>query len=168
VGVAVSDKAVHEGWMVHALRCAGQAADAGEVPVGAVVVVDGEIVGEGANACIVSNDPVAHAEIVALRDAAARLGNYRLPGASLYVTLEPCTMCAGAAVHARIDTLVYGAPEPKSGALVSTARVLDNAALNHRVQVVSGVLEAQCAQIMRDFFALRRGTQVERGGREIR
>tara|TARA_A100001037_G_C15153955_1_gene642146 strand:- start:18597 stop:19097 length:501 start_codon:yes stop_codon:yes gene_type:complete len=166
--VGVDDKGVHEGWMVHALRCAGQAADAGEVPVGAVVVVDGEIVGEGANACIVSNDPVAHAEIVALRDAAARLGNYRLPGASLYVTLEPCTMCAGAAVHARIDTLVYGAPEPKSGALVSTARVLDNAALNHRVQVVSGVLEAQCAQIMRDFFALRRGTQVERGGREIR
>jgi len=166
--VGVDDKGVHEGWMVHALRCAGQAADAGEVPVGAVVVVDGEIVGEGANACIVSNDPVAHAEIVALRDAAARLGNYRLPGASLYVTLEPCTMCAGAAVHARIDTLVYGAPEPKSGALVSTARVLDNAALNHRVQLVSGVLEAQCAQIMRDFFALRRGTQVERGGREIR
>ncbi len=166
--MGVDDKGVHEGWMVHALRCAGQAADAGEVPVGAVVVVDGEIVGEGANACIVSNDPVAHAEIVALRDAAARLGNYRLPGASLYVTLEPCTMCAGAAVHARIDTLVYGAPEPKSGALVSTARVLDNAALNHRVQVVSGVLEAQCAQIMRDFFALRRGTQVERGGREIR
>ena len=166
--MGVDDKGVHEGWMVHALRCAGQAADAGEVPVGAVVVVDGEIVGEGANACIVSNDPVAHAEIVALRDAAARLGNYRLPGASLYVTLEPCTMCAGAAVHARIDTLVYGAPEPKSGALVSTARVLDNAALNHRVQLVSGVLEAQCAQIMRDFFALRRGTQVERGGREIR
>ena len=166
--MGVDDKGVHEGWMVHALRCAGQAADAGEVPVGAVVVVDGEIVGEGANACIVSKDPVAHAEIVALRDAAARLGNYRLPGASLYVTLEPCTMCAGAAVHARIDTLVYGAPEPKSGALVSTARVLDNAALNHRVQVVSGVLEAQCAQIMRDFFALRRGTQVERGGREIR
>ena len=166
--MGVDDKGVHEGWMVHALRCAGQAADAGEVPVGAVVVVDGEIVGEGANACIVSNDPVAHAEIVALRDAAARLGNYRLPGASLYVTLEPCTMCAGAAVHARIDTLVYGAPEPKSGALVSTARVLDNAALNHRVQLVSGVLEAQCVQIMRDFFALRRGTQVERGGREIR
>ena len=154
--------------MREALRLAEEAKRQGEVPVGAVVVLDDEIIGRGCNRPIGASDPTAHAEIEALRDAARHTGNYRLPGTTLVVTVEPCTMCAGAAVHARIDTLVYGAPEPKSGALVSTARVLDNAALNHRVQLVSGVLEAQCAQIMRDFFALRRGTQVERGGREIR
>ena len=144
-------------WMRHALEQAQVAGAAGEVPVGAVVVVDEEIVGRGYNQCISSNDPSAHAEIVALRAAARHLENYRLPSATLYVTLEPCTMCAGAAVHARIGELVYGAEEPKSGAIVSTANVLDNDELNHRVRVVGGVLAEECGAVMRAFFAeLRR------------
>src|SRR6186713_3279074 len=117
-----------------ALAAAGRAA--GEVPVGAVVVLDGTVIGEGANQPIGSNDPTAHAEIVALRAAATRVGNYRLTGATLYVTIEPCTMCAGALVHARVRTLVFGAREPRAGAVVSTASAIENAALNHRVEVL--------------------------------
>jgi tRNA(adenine34) deaminase len=145
-----------ESWMRHALAEAQRAGELGEVPVGAVVVMDDEIVGRGCNQPISSVDPTAHAEIVALRDAAKAVGNYRLPGSSLYVTLEPCTMCAGALVHARIGCVVFGAAEPRSGALISTARVLDNAALNHRVDVVQGVLVEQCAQLLQRFFADRR------------
>lgn len=142
--------------MHDALGLAGQAAEAGEVPVGAVVVVDGEVVGRGFNRPITSNDPTAHAEIVALRDAAQRLGNYRLTGATLYVTVEPCLMCVGALVHARIGTLVYGAPEPKAGAVESTQRAHEHAALNHRMTVVSGVLASECRELMQEFFRERR------------
>lgn len=144
--------------MGHALELAKCAASQGEVPVGAVVVdpVDNALLGRGRNRVIEDNDPTAHAEIVALRDAGARRGNYRLPGATLYVTVEPCTMCAGALVHARIERLVFGAPEPKAGAVVSRARVLDNPAHNHRVAVSGGVMAAECGALMRAFFAERR------------
>ncbi len=146
----------HVDWMRLALKEAARAAAVGEVPVGAVVVQDGVLLGSGFNCPISSGDPTAHAEIVALRAAAERAGNYRLPGAALYVTAEPCTMCAGALVHARIATLVYGALEPRSGAVVSTATVLDNPSLNHRVEVVGGVLAEESAEVLRAFFAARR------------
>ena len=144
--------------MGYALELAKCAASQGEVPVGAVVVdpADNALLGRGRNRVIEDNDPTAHAEIVALRDAGARRGNYRLPGATLYVTVEPCTMCAGALVHARIERLVLGAPEPKAGAVVSRARVLDNPAHNHRVAVSGGVMAAECGALMRAFFAERR------------
>ena len=142
--------------MQHALELAGDAARAGEVPVGAVVVVDGEVVGRGFNRPITSTDPTAHAEVVALRDAAQQLGNYRLTGATLYVTVEPCLMCVGALVHARIGTLVYGAPEPKAGAVDSTQRAHEHAALNHRMTVVSGVLASASRELMQAFFKARR------------
>jgi tRNA(adenine34) deaminase len=146
----------HVDWMRLALEEARRAAPAGEVPVGAVVVRDGVLLGSGFNCPISSQDPTAHAEIIALRAAAQRSGNYRLPGAAMYVTVEPCTMCAGALVHARIATLVYGALEPRSGAIVSTATALENPALNHRVEVVGGVLAQECAEVLRTFFAARR------------
>jgi tRNA(adenine34) deaminase len=142
--------------MREALAQARLAAEAGEVPVGAVVVLDGTIVGCGFNQPIRASDPTAHAEVVALRDAAARTGNYRLTGARLYVTIEPCLMCAGAMVHARIGTLVFGAPEPKAGAVISTMRVLEHEALNHRVTAVGGVLEAECREVVQAFFRSRR------------
>ena len=142
--------------MRQALAQAEEAALLGEVPVGAVVVIGAEVVGRGFNRPISSADPTAHAEIVALRDAALRLGNYRLPGSTLYVTVEPCTMCAGALVHARVASLVFGTLEARSGAVTSTATVLENPALNHRVEVVSGVLAAQCADQLQRFFAARR------------
>jgi tRNA(adenine34) deaminase len=142
--------------MREALAQARLAAAAGEVPVGAVVVLDGAIVGRGCNQPIRASDPTAHAEVVALRDAAACTGNYRLTGATLYVTIEPCLMCAGAMVHARIGTLVFGAPEPKAGAVVSTMRVLEHEALNHRVAVVGGVLGAECRDLVQAFFRSRR------------
>jgi tRNA(adenine34) deaminase len=140
-----------------ALGLAGEAARAGEVPVGAVVVVNEEIVGRGFNRPISAQDPTAHAEVVALRDAAQQLGNYRLTGATLYVTLEPCLMCVGALVHARVGTLVYGAPEPKAGAIDSTQHAHKHAALNHRMTVVSGVLASECKTLMQEFFKARRG-----------
>ena len=142
--------------MRDALGLAGEAALAGEVPVGAVVVVDGEIVGRGFNRPISSHDPTAHAEVVALRDAAERLSNYRLTGATLYVTVEPCLMCVGALVHARIGTLVYGAPEPKAGAIDSTQRAHEHAALNHRMTVISGVMASESRALMQKFFRERR------------
>ena len=135
-----------------ALAEAARAADAGEVPVGAVVVLNGEIIGAGHNQPITSHDPTAHAEIVALRAAAARIGNYRLPGATLYVTVEPCMMCVGAIVHARIGTVVFGTAEPKAGALESTQRAHEHPALNHRLVVVSGILATECRDAMTDFF----------------
>ena len=148
--------------MRRALELARRAAAAGEVPVGAVVVRAGEVLGEGANQPIGSHDPTAHAEIVALRAAAARIGNYRLSGSTLYVTIEPCTMCAGALVHARVGTLVYGASEPRAGAIASAANALGNAGLNHRVAVVAGVLEDECAALLTAFFRARRDAPDER------
>lgn len=139
-----------------ALDLAGEAGRAGEVPVGAVVVLDGEIVGRGFNRPISTHDPTAHAEIVALRDAGARVGNYRLSGAQLYVTVEPCAMCAGAMMHARIATLIYGAPEPRTGAIESAMQVQDHPAFNHRFTVVSGILAAECRAKLQEFFRERR------------
>ena len=139
-----------------ALAEADTAAAAGEVPIGAVVVVNGEIVGRGFNQPIHAADPTAHAEIVAMREAARHLNNYRLTGATLYVTVEPCLMCVGAMVHARIGTLVFGTPEPKAGAIESTQQAHAHPALNHRIAVVSGVLTADCRDRMATFFARRR------------
>jgi tRNA(adenine34) deaminase len=144
-------------WMRHALALAARAADAGEVPVGAVVVRHGEILGEGWNRPIAAHDPTAHAEIQALRAAAAAVGNYRLTGAELYVTLEPCPMCAGAIVHARIARVVYGAADPKGGACGSVFDLLpSDARFNHRTACEGGVLAADCAAMLRAFFATRR------------
>ena len=151
-----------ERWMREALAEARLARERGEVPVGAVVVLDGVVVGRGSNQPIHATDPTAHAEVVALRDAARTAGNYRLTGAVLYVTVEPCLMCAGALVHARIDRLVFGAAEPKAGAIRSTLRVLDHPALNHRVEVAGGVLESECTALMRAFFAERRAGEKRR------
>jgi tRNA(adenine34) deaminase len=148
---------MHEPFMRAALEQAREARRRNEVPVGAVVVLDGRIVGAGFNQPIASADPTAHAEIVALREAARRLGNYRLTGATLYVTVEPCLMCVGAMVHARIATLVYGAREPKAGAVESTQRAHEHPALNHRVAVVGGVLEDECGKELQEFFRERRG-----------
>jgi tRNA(adenine34) deaminase len=144
-------------WIRHALQLAARAAADGEVPVGAVVVRDGEVLGEGWNRPIAAHDPTAHAEILALRAAAARVGNYRLTGAALYVTLEPCPMCAGAIVHARIARVVYGAPDPKGGACGSVFDLLpSDARFNHRTQCEGGVLAAECGAALRAFFAARR------------
>ena len=145
-----------EHWMSRALELASEAAAKGEVPVGAVVVLEGREIGAGFNAPISGCDPTAHAEIRALRDAAARVGNYRLSGATLYVTLEPCTMCVGAIVHGRISRLVYGAVEPKAGAVESARRTLDEPHLNWGVKAVGGVLAGQCSQIISEFFSQRR------------
>jgi tRNA(adenine34) deaminase len=145
-----------EVWMRRALALARQAAALGEVPVGAVVVRDGEVVGEGWNQPIAARDPSAHAEIVALRAAAQRLGNYRLPGTTLYVTLEPCAMCAGAIVHARVATVVYAAPDPKSGAAGSVFQLLQARALNHRAELRAGVLAAESGALLQEFFRQRR------------
>jgi tRNA(adenine34) deaminase len=145
-----------EEFMREALRLAGQAGDEGEVPVGAVVVVKGEIAGRGWNRPIAASDPTAHAEIAALRQAAARAGNYRLPGATLYVTLEPCVMCAGALVAARVARLVFGARDLRFGGVRSKFRLADSEALNHQVEVVEGVLGAECTALLRGFFEQRR------------
>jgi tRNA(adenine34) deaminase len=145
-----------EACMRRALELARHAEEAGEVPVGAVVALNGDIVGEGWNQPIVSHDPTAHAEIVALRAAAKHAKNYRLPGAVLYVTLEPCAMCAGAIVQARIARVVYGAADPKTGAAGSVFNLLDSSALNHRPQLTSGLLAEECGQILRRFFEARR------------
>lgn len=147
----------NETLMREALAEAARGRDLGEVPVGAVVVVDGRVVGRGCNQPISSTDPTAHAEIVALRDAARTVGNYRLTGATLYVTVEPCLMCVGAMVHARIGLVVYGTPEPKAGALVSTTRAHELPSLNHRIAVEGGVLEAECREMMQAFFRAARG-----------
>ena len=142
--------------MSEALELAAQAGSAGEVPIGAIVVIDGQIVGRGYNSPIGSIDPSAHAEINALRDAATNTGNYRLPGATLVVTVEPCTMCAGALVHARVQQLVFGTREPRAGAICSSQQVLDNPELNHRVDVIEGVMAVQCRALMTEFFRARR------------
>ncbi len=147
----------HLDFMRAALDQARRAFEAGEVPVGAVIVLDGAVVGRGYNRPISANDPTAHAEVAALRDAAAAIGNYRLVGSTLYVTIEPCLMCVGAMVHARVETLVFGAPEPKAGAVVSTCRAHEFPWLNHRIEVVPGVLEDECRAVIQEFFQGKRG-----------
>ena len=143
--------------MRQALAEARKAEAAGEVPIGAIVVVDGLVIGTGFNQPISASDPTAHAEIVAMRAAATRLGNYRLTGSTLYVTVEPCLMCVGAMVHARVGTVVYGAAEPKAGAITSMTRAHELPGLNHRLQVQSGVLDEECREMMQAFFRSRRG-----------
>lgn len=143
-------------FMRAALELAGQAEAAGEVPVGAVVVKDGEVVGRGFNAPISRSDPSAHAEMMALRDAAQRLGNYRLVGCELYVTLEPCMMCAGAIMHARVARVVYGARDPKTGACGSVLDAFAELRLNHHATVTGGVLAEECGAMLSNFFARRR------------
>ena len=143
-------------WMTEALSLAREAGAAGEVPVGAVVVLGGGIIGRGFNQPIGHHDPTAHAEIMALRAAAARLDNYRLPGATLYVTLEPCAMCAGAIMHARIARVVFGAPDPKTGAAGSVLDLFGEARLNHHAEITGGVLAPECGQLLSSFFAARR------------
>ena len=146
----------HEFHMREALDEARRGFVAGEVPVGAIVVVGGEVVGRGFNQPIGSRDPTAHAEVVAIRDAARTLGNYRLVGSTLYVTIEPCLMCVGAMVHARVERLVFGAPEPKAGAVVSSCRAHELPSLNHRIEVAGGLLEDDCRAIIQEFFRGRR------------
>ena len=143
-------------YMQEALVEARAAAAAGEVPIGAVLVRDGKIVTRSNNRTIRDCDPTAHAEIVALRDAALRLGNYRLADTTLYVTVEPCSMCAGAIIQARVPRLVYGADDPKGGAVRSCFEILSHPRLNHQVEVTSGILAADCAAILQSFFAERR------------
>jgi tRNA(adenine34) deaminase len=145
-----------EFWMRRALELARQGESEDEVPVGAVVVLEGREIGAGFNRPVSSCDPTAHAEIVALRQAAARAGNYRLNGATLYVTLEPCVMCAGAVVHARIARLVFGARDIRFGGVRSKFRLADSELLNHRVEVAEGVLGAECAALLEEFFRRRR------------
>jgi len=148
------------GWMRQALAQARLAAQMDEVPVGAVLVDEtGELVAAGHNQPISSNDPSAHAEIVTLRAAAQKLGNYRLPGCTLYVTLEPCTMCVGALVHARVGRLVYGATEPKSGAIVSAQRLFETGNYNHQPEIEGGLLAEECSQLLSAFFEARRATR---------
>lgn len=143
-------------WMEEALRSAQRALEAGEVPVGAVVVCGERVVGRGSNRNITDSDPTAHAEIVALREAGATLGNHRLAECDLFATIEPCPMCAGALAHARIRRLVYGADDPKAGAVQSVMQVLNHPRLNHKVEVRSGVLAGRCAELLQTFFKTRR------------
>ena len=145
-----------ETFMRAALELAAEAHRRGEVPVGAVVVLDGTVIGSGFNQPISAHDPTAHAEIVAMRAAAQHLGNYRLTGADLYVTIEPCQMCVGAMVHARIARVIYGAKEPKAGAIESAMRAHEHPALNHRLQAVGGLLEDECRAVIQQFFEQRR------------
>jgi tRNA(adenine34) deaminase len=147
---------MHEQYMREALELAREAARAGEVPVGAVVVAGGHVIGRGRNSPLASGDPTAHAEILALRDAARQTGNYRLEEATLYATLEPCVMCAGALVAARIGRLVFSARDLRFGAVRSKFRLADSELLNHRVEIVEGVLAVDCVELLREFFEARR------------
>ncbi|MDA0929179.1 MAG: tRNA adenosine(34) deaminase TadA [Proteobacteria bacterium] len=149
-------QAQHERWMALALEQAKFSAREGEVPVGAVLVADNELLAAAHNAPISSHDPTAHAEIRVLRQASQSLGNYRLPGTTLYVTIEPCTMCVGALIHARVERLVFGAREPRAGAVVSQQRLLEEGHYNHRIQVLEGILADSCGQIMQAFFRDKR------------
>jgi len=149
-------ESLHDDFMKLALEQAQHAWDRGEVPVGAVVVKDGVVIATGYNQPIGKHDPTAHAEIVALRAAAEVLGNYRLPGCELYVTLEPCVMCSGAMMHARVAKIVYGAPDPKTGACGSVVNLFEQEQLNHHAQVTGGVLADACADLLKRFFAARR------------
>ncbi|MGA9527774.1 MAG: tRNA adenosine(34) deaminase TadA [Terriglobales bacterium] len=153
---SIKERAMDELWMEEALRAAQRALEAGEVPVGAVVVFEGKIVGQGYNRNLSENDPSAHAEIVALREAGKNLGNHRLGECELFATIEPCAMCAGALIHARIRRLVYGADDPKAGAVNSALQVVNHPALNHRMEVRGGVLAGRSAEILQEFFRRRR------------
>ncbi len=146
----------HEYWMKLALEQAAKAAEAGEVPVGAALVLEGKLIASAHNAPISQNDPTAHAEIQVLRQASQSLANYRLPGSTLYVTIEPCTMCVGALIHARVAQLVFGAREPRAGAVVSSQKLLAEGQFNHRIQIVEGILAESCGQIMQTFFQEKR------------
>ncbi len=161
----------HAHWMRCALREAGLAAGKGEVPIGAVVVKDGAIIGRGHNLRETLKDASAHAEILALRQAAQTIGDWRLTGATIYSTIEPCPMCAGALVQFRVDCLVYGARDPKAGAVDSLYNIVRDSRLNHRLQVVEGVLAAECAAIIRDFFRTRRAekkaARQDMGGHKV-
>lgn len=154
-----------EMYMRMALELADRAAEQGEVPVGALVVRDGQVLGQGWNRPIATCDATAHAEIVALREASLACGNYRLPGATLYVTIEPCTMCVGAMIHARVARVVFGAPEPKAGALVSQLNLAEAGHWNHRLQMTGDVCAAEAADVMRRFFQRRREqSRADRAG----
>ena len=154
--MSIIDRSQDEYFMQLALAQARLGAARGEVPVGAVLVLAGEVIGEGFNCPISTDDPSAHAEMVAIRMAARKLANYRLPGSALYVTLEPCSMCAGLIVHSRIQRLVYGTSEPKAGVVISRGEFFAQDFLNHRVLVEGGVLAEQCASVLREFFKARR------------
>lgn len=143
-------------WMNLALEQAQLAEQAGEVPIGALVIKDGNILGQGHNRTLLGHDPAAHAEIIALRQAAARIGNHRLTGCEMFVTIEPCAMCAGAMIQARIARLVYAAPDPKAGAAGSVLPVINHPRLNHKMEVASGVLEQECSEILQRFFRRKR------------
>ncbi len=147
-------------WMEEALRCAQRALEMGEIPVGAVIVSARQIVGRGWNCNIANSDPTAHAEIMALREAGALLGNHRLGNCELFVTIEPCAMCAGALVHARIQRLVYGADDPKAGAVHSVMQVINDPHLNHKIEVCGGVLAGRSAELLQSFFRQRRASEV--------
>lgn len=151
-----------EDYMQIAMQLALDAGKAGEVPVGAIVVKDGEIIGRGSNAPIGTHDPTAHAEIQAMRQAAKQLGNYRLVGCTLYVTLEPCAMCAGAIQHARIAKVIYGASDPKTGACGSVVNLMAEDRLNHHTEVAGGVLSDACGNVLSEFFAARRKNKTEK------
>ena len=148
-------------WMEEALRAAKRALGMGEVPVGAVVVCDSTIVGRGWNRNLTDHDPTAHAEVIALREAGERVGNHRLGGCELFATIEPCAMCAGALVHARIKRLVYGADDPKAGAVHSVMQVVNHPQLNHRMEVRGGVLAGRSAELLQEFFRQRRSSENE-------
>lgn len=145
-----------EAWMRMALDQARLGGKAGEVPIGALVIKDGELIATGHNRNLLDHDPSAHAEIVALREAASRLGNHRLPGCEMFVTIEPCAMCAGALVQARVARLVYGAADPKAGAVSSVLQVINHPGLNHKMEVVPGILEQECSEILQNFFRKKR------------
>ena len=164
VGVDKPENAEDRHWMARALELARRAGAACEVPVGAVLVREGAVLGEGWNQSIGACDPSAHAEMLALRAAAAASGNYRLVACTLYTTLEPCPMCAGAMIHARVTRLVFGAADPRAGAAGSVFNLLQTEVLNHRIQIVSGVLAEECGALLREFFRVRRGKPA--GGAE--
>lgn len=153
----IIDRSHDERFMREALGLAGKGAELGEVPVGAVLVQDGEVIGRGFNCPISTNDPSAHAEMVAIRAASQAVSNYRLPGSTLYVTLEPCAMCAGLIVHSRVQRVVFGASEPRAGMAVSRGQFFDQGFLNHRVLVEGGVLAEECGAVLKAFFKVRRG-----------
>jgi len=154
--LAIEEQSIHERWMREAIRAAHDAAAAGEVPVGTCIVVDDELIAVAGNRTRTDCDPTAHAEIVALREAAQRIGNYRLANAAVYSTIEPCAMCAGALIQARVPLLVYGARDEKAGAIDSHFGICSAGQLNHRVKVISGVLEGECRALMQEFFKGRR------------
>lgn len=156
-----ADQTADEKWMRRALELAAQAAETGEIPVGAVVVCDGEIVAEAGNLKETNQDPLGHAEIIAIRAAAEKLGRWRLNGCTLYVTLEPCAMCSGAIIHARVDRVVYAATDPKAGAVKSLYQILSDPRLNHTPVINSGILETEAAQQLRDFFRVLRARSRE-------